>query len=341
MHLGNPEALFLLILIPIALMLVFLSKKLRLNTFSKFAENRFYDYYFQQFSSFKFNLKNTFLIIALLFLIIALARPQWDREMQIVHKEGVDIVICMDVSKSMDAKDIQPSRIERAKDQISLFIDQLKGDRIAIVAFAGRSFVQCPLTDDYGAAKLFLSLLDTETVTSYGTNIGKALETSLKVFSEKDKHKIIILVSDGEDLEEKAVDFAEEAKKQGAIIYSLGIGSPDGSPIPVLDENGNTAYAKNDAGEVILSKLNVDILSRIAKAANGRFFPITPQQSEIFQILNEIKTMEKNKIDTRQFYRYKDQYSYFVIAALIFIIIEFLIMVVRNTPFERVIKTRR
>ena len=341
MHWGNPEALFLLLLIPSAPILVFMSKRIRLKRFSKFAENRFYDYYFQQFSAFKFNLKNTFLIIALFFMIIALARPQWDREMQIVQKEGVDIVICMDVSKSMDATDIQPSRIERAKDQISLFIDQLKGDRIAIVTFAGRSFVQCPLTDDYGAAKLFLSLLDTETVTSYGTDIGKALQTSLAVFSEKDKHKIIILVSDGEDLQDNAVDIAEEAKKEGAIIYSLGIGSPDGSTIPVVDENGNTVYAKNDAGEIVFSKLNVVTLSRIAKASNGRFFPITPQQSEIFQILKEIKTLEKKKIDARQFSRYKDQYSYFVIAALIFIIIEFLIMVIRNTPFERVIRTRR
>ncbi|MCF7912644.1 MAG: VWA domain-containing protein [Candidatus Cloacimonetes bacterium] len=341
MHWGNPKALFLLLIIPAALILVLLSKRNHKKSFARFAENRFYDYYFQQFSAFKFNLKNVFLIIALLFLIIAMARPQWDREMQIVQKEGVDIVICMDVSKSMDAADIQPSRIERAKDQISLFIDQLKGDRIAIVTFAGRSFVQCPLTDDYGAAKLFLSLLDTETVTSYGTDIGKALQTSIDVFDQKDKHKIIILVSDGEDLEENAVSIAEEAQKQGAIIYSLGIGSPDGSTIPVTDENGNTVYAKNDQGEIIFSRLNVDILSRIAKATNGRFFPITPQQSEIFQILNEIKTMEKKKIDTRQYSRYKDQYHYFVLAALIFIILEFLIMVIRNTPFERVIKTRR
>ena len=341
MHWGNPEALFLLLLIPAALILVLLSKSNRKKSFSRFAESRFYEYYFQQFSAFKFNLKNVFLIIALLFLILAMARPQWDREMQIVQKEGVDIVICMDVSKSMDAKDIQPSRIERAKDQISLFIDQLKGDRIAIVTFAGRSFVQCPLTDDYGAAKLFLSLLDTETVTSYGTDIGKALQTSLDIFAQKDKHKIIILVSDGEDLEEKAVDIAEEAKKQGAIIYSLGIGSPDGSTIPVTDEDGNTVYAKNDEGEIVFSRLNVDILSRIAKATNGRFFPITPQQSEIYQILNEIRTMEKKKIDSRQYSRYKDQYRYFVLAALVFIILEFLIMVIRNTPFERVIRTRR
>ncbi len=341
MHWGNPNALFLLLLIPAALILVFLSKRIRRRSFARFAETRFYDYYFQQFSSFKFDLKNVFLITALFFLIIALARPQWDREVQIVQKEGVDIVICMDVSKSMDATDVQPSRIERAKDQISLFIDQLKGDRIAIVTFAGRSFVQCPLTDDYGAAKLFLNFLDTESVTLYGTDIGKALQTSLNVFVQSDKHKIIILVSDGEDLEENAVDIAEEARKQGAIIYALGIGSPDGSTIPVVDQDGNTVYAKNDQGEIIFSRLNVDVLSKIAKATNGRFFPITPQQSEIFQILTDIKTMEKKKIDARQFSRYKDQYYYFVLTALFFLIIEFLIMVIRNIPFERVIRSRR
>lgn len=341
MHWGNPYFLYLLLLIPAAFVVIFLSKKIRQRSFSRFAESRFYDYYFQQFSSFKFDLKNTLILLALFFLIIAAARPQWDREMQIVQKEGVDIVICMDVSKSMDATDIQPSRIERAKDQISLFIDQLKGDRIAIVTFAGRSFVQCPLTDDYGAAKLFLSLLDTETVTSYGTDIGRALQTSLSVFSEDDKHKIIILVSDGEDLEEQAVEIAEEAKKQGAVIYSLGIGSPEGSTIPILDENGNTVYAKNDQDEIVFSKLNIDILSKLAKATGGRFFPITPQQSEIFQILNEIKTLEKKKIDARQYARYKDQYHYFVLTALFLLIIESLIMVIRKTPFERVIKSRR
>jgi len=341
MQWGNPNALFLLLIFPAVLILIVFTRRIRKKAFSKYAESRFYDYYFQQFSYFKFDLKNILILIALLFLIIALAKPQWDREMQIIEKEGVDIVICMDVSKSMDASDIQPSRIERAKDQISLFIDQLKGDRIAIVTFAGRSFVQCPLTDDYGAAKLFLSLLNTETVSSYGTDIGKAIQTSLDVFAQDDKHKIIILVSDGEDLEEKAIDIAEEAKKQGAIIYSLGIGSPEGSTIPIKDENGNMVYAKNDKGEIVFSRLNVQTLSKIAKATNGRFFPITPQQSEIYQILTEIKTIEKKKIDSRQYSRYKEQYHYFVLTALFFLIIESLIMVIRNTPFERVIRTKR
>ncbi|MCF7919477.1 MAG: VWA domain-containing protein [Candidatus Cloacimonetes bacterium] len=335
MHWGNPNALFLLLILPAGFILIAFTARIRRKAFHKFGDDRFYDFYYQKFSHFRFDLKNIFLLLAMMFLIIALARPQWDREVQIIKKEGVDIVICMDVSKSMAATDIEPSRIDRAKDQISLFIDQLQGDRIAIVAFAGRSFVQCPLTDDYGAARLFLNLLDTETVPVYGTDIGKALQTSLVVFDKEDKHKIIILVSDGEDLEENAIDIATEIRKQGAIIYSLGIGSPEGSTIPIKDESGNTVYAKDDQGNIIFSKLDVNILTKIAQETRGRFFPITPQQSEIFQILTDIKTMEKKKFDSRQFTRYKDQYHYFVIAALILLLLEAVITVTLARPFQR------
>lgn len=335
MHWGNPNALFLLLIIPVGIVIQAFSNRIRKKNFSRFADERFYDFYYQSFSAFRFDLKNIFLLFVLFFLIIALARPQWDREVQIVKKEGVDIVICIDVSKSMEAADIEPSRIDRAKDQISLFIDQLEGDRIAIVAFAGRSFIQCPLTDDYGAARLFLNLLDTESVPVYGTDIGNALHTSMDVFEKDDKHKIIILVSDGEDLEENAVDIAEEIRKQGAVIYSLGIGSPEGSTIPVLDNSGNTVYAKDDEGNIVFSKLDVSNLTKIAQATGGRFFPITPQQSEIYQILTDIKSLEKKKFDSRQFTRYKDQYHYFVFAALFFLILESLIIVRRKNCFKR------
>ncbi|MCK4696139.1 MAG: VWA domain-containing protein, partial [Candidatus Cloacimonetes bacterium] len=166
MQWGNPYLLFLLLLIPIFLVYLGIANHKRKKNFEKFAESRFYEYYMQEFSTFHWSLKNVIFIFAIFFLIIAIARPRWNKEVQIVKKEGIDIVVCIDVSKSMDAQDIKPSRIDRAKDQISLFIDQLKGDRIAIIAFAGKSFVQCPLTNDYGAAKLFLNLLDTETVPS-------------------------------------------------------------------------------------------------------------------------------------------------------------------------------
>ncbi len=337
MKFGNSYILFLLLLIPIFLIYIGIANHRRKQNFEKFAESRFYDFFMQEFSVFHWSLKNIIFVGAIFFMIFAAARPRWNKEVQILKKEGIDIVVCIDVSKSMDAQDIKPSRIERAKDQISLFIDQLKGDRIAIVAFAGRSFVQCPLTDDYGAAKLFLGLLDTETVPSYGTNIGGAIEMAMSLFGEAEKHKVIVVVSDGEDLEEQAVSITEEAVKQGAIIYTLGIGSPEGSTIPIKEESGNIVYAKDDNGDIVFSKLDINTLSQIAKIGNGRFFPITPQQSEIFEIMKNINSIEKKKFDSKKFVRYKEQYKYFVIFALILLIIESLIIHKKKTKFKRVI----
>ncbi|HPR18730.1 MAG TPA: VWA domain-containing protein [Candidatus Cloacimonadota bacterium] len=337
MRWGNPYLLFLLLLIPVFFVFIGLADHRRKKNFKKFADARFYDFYMQEFSSFHWGLKNVLFVLAIALMIIAIARPRWNKEVQIMKKEGIDIVVCIDVSKSMDAQDIQPSRIERAKDQISLFIDQLKGDRIAIVAFAGRSFVQCPLTDDYAAAKLFLNLLDTETVPSYGTDIGGAISEAMKLFGEEEKHKVIVLVSDGEDLEENALKIAESATKQNAIIYTLGIGSPEGSTIPLQDENGNSVYAKDDAGNIVFTKLDVNTLTQIAKIGNGRFFPITPQQSEIFEIMKNINEIEKKKFDSKEFVRYKEQYKYFVIAALVLLILESVILYKKKVKFKRVI----
>lgn len=333
----NPYLLFLILLLPVMYILIWVADHKRKKNFSKYADVKFYDFFMQQFSSFHWSLKNSIFVLSFLFMIIALAKPRWDKEVQIIKKEGIDIVVAIDVSKSMDATDIQPSRIKRAKDQISLFIDQLKGDRVAIVAFAGKSFVQCPLTNDYGAAKLFLNLLDTETVPSYGTNIGEAITSSLELFGEKEKHKVIIVVSDGEDLEENAGKIAQEAGRQNAIIYSLGIGSPEGSTIPIKSSNGDLVYAKDDKGDIIFTKLDITTLTQIAKKANGRFFPITPQQSEIFEIMKNINSFEKKKFDSKEYVRYKEQYKYFVITALVLILLESLIIFRKKTKFKRVL----
>ncbi|MDP8269397.1 MAG: VWA domain-containing protein [Candidatus Tenebribacter davisii] len=337
MHWGNPYLLFLIILIPVFLILVGVANHNRKNNFSKFAEVKFFDFFMQQFSGFHWSLKNFIFVFAFLFIIIALARPRWNKEVQIIKKEGIDIVVAIDVSKSMDATDIQPSRIMRAKDQISLFTDQLKGDRIAIVAFAGKSFVQCPLTNDYEAVKLFLNLLDTETVPSYGTDIGEAITSALELFGEKEKHKVIIIVSDGEDLEKNATKIAEEAGKQNTIIYTLGIGSPEGSTIPIKKRSGDIVYAKDDKGDIVFTKLDITTLTQIAKKGNGRFFPITPQQSEIFEILKNINSIEKKKFDSKEYVRFKEQYKYFVVAALILLLIESLIIYKKKTKFKRVL----
>jgi len=318
-----------------------LSSRRRKQQFSKFADQRFYDFFLQQLSAFHLNQKNFILLTALFFIIIAAARPQWGKEMQIVQKKGIDIVVAIDLSKSMDATDIKPNRIDRAKDQISLFIEQLKGDRIAIVAFAGRSFVQVPLTDDYAAAHMFLNLLDTDVVSAYGTDIGGAIEKSVQLFGADNKHKVIIIVSDGEDLEAGAIKAAQEAAKQNAIIYTLGIGSPEGSTIPINKSDGSTEYAKDDKGDIIFTKLDIDNLTKIAQNANGRFFPITPQQSEIYEILRNINLIEKNKFDSKEYVRYKEQYHLFLIIALILILLEVAIITKSKKPFERIIDEQK
>lgn len=337
MHWGNIQLLFLLIIIPIAIMMISIDFTRKKKNFTKFADNRFFNYFFSELSLFHWNFRNLLLVIVLLFLIVAIAKPRWGKEILNIKREGLDIVVAIDVSKSMDAQDIQPSRIERAKDEISRFVSELKGDRVALVAFAGESFVQCPLTNDYSAFELFLSLIDTDVTTAYGTNFGAALETSNQLFGKSNKYKVIIFISDGEDLEENGLKIAKKISKTGAIIYTIGVGNPEGSVIPVINQNGDEEYAKNEEGEIIFTKLDVDLLTQIANSGNGKFYPITPQQSEIFEILKQIRMMEKNKFDSKEFSRYKEQYKYFVIIALILLFLESLIIFKKDKISSRVI----
>lgn len=325
MNWGNPIYLYAIFFLPILVVFTIIASKRRIKNFRKFAADALFKYHTQNFSIFHWNVKIVLLIIALFFIIIALARPQWDKETQQVHQEGIDIIVCIDVSKSMDASDIRPSRLERAKNHITLFLDELTGDRIGIVAFAGKSMVLCPLTDDYGALKMFLSTLSTETISAYGTNIGSALEKANNMFSKESKSKIIVLISDGEDLENAGVKIASKIAKDGVNIFSIGVGSIDGSPIEFKDQYGQSVYAKDDNGNIVISKMDVETLSKISENANGKFYPITPQQSEIFDILNQISGKEKSKVNTKQYFKFKEQYHYFLILALLFILIESLI----------------
>ncbi len=335
MRWGNPGLLILLLLIPLYMVFIWVSARLQEKYFLRFADKRFFGYFLQEFSSFHWNLKNVILLAALFFMIIAAARPQWGKEMSIMKKEGLDIVVCVDVSKSMDAEDIKPSRIDRAKDQIARFVDKLKSDRVALIAFAGRSFVQCPLTDDYGALRMFLELLDTNTVPVYGTDIGEALTSANELFDQAQKYKVIVLISDGEDLEENAIKVAEDIGKQGVVIYTLGVGSQQGAPIMQSDEPGNRQYAKDEEGNIIQTRLDVRVLSRIAQTGNGRFYPVTPRQSEILEILSEIEQMEKKKFDSKEFEKYQDRYQYFVFAVIVLLVLEALIIARKKVKWIR------
>ncbi len=335
MHWGNPYFLLLLLLIPVGLFYLSQDKRKRASRMEKFAENRFLPFYLQPLSIFHWYLKAALLLGAFFFLVLALARPQWDREMQMMQRNGLDIVVCIDVSKSMDATDIQPSRLERAKDQISLFIDQLRGDRIAIVAFAGTAFVQCPLTDDYGAAKLFLGNLNTDSVPIFGTDITAALSKAESVFPENTKNRVVVLISDGENLEGNVIAQARKMSNKKITVYTLGVGSSGGSSIPIKDENGNVHNALDESGNFVVSKLDSRTLNEISSATGGRFYLVTPQQSEIYAIMKSIEGFEKNKYSSKYYDRYKEQYTWFAGFSLFLFLIASVLTFKRNTEPKR------
>ncbi|MBM4399191.1 MAG: VWA domain-containing protein, partial [Candidatus Cloacimonetes bacterium] len=223
MNIINARYLVLLaVLIPF-IILVVLAKRRHQKRFGEFADQEFWEYYFKDWSFFFYRLKAVLLIVSLGFVILALVRPQWDRETQDIRRSGLDIAICVDASKSMDATDIAPSRLGRAKDQIASFIDEQRGDRIALIPFAGTAFIQCPMTDDYEAAKMLLNSLNTNTVPVWGTDIGKALDIAGTVFDTKTKTRVVVMISDGEDLGDNAVNAARELAQKGIIVYTMGV----------------------------------------------------------------------------------------------------------------------
>lgn len=337
MHFENIYILWLLILPLIAAFFILRAGHYRKKAFKKFAEDKFYNFFFKEFNSFNWGLKNWILLYAVVFFIIAAARPQWNKEVQMIKREGIDIVLAVDVSKSMDADDLKPSRIERAKDQISQFVSQLQGDRVAIIAFAGKSFVQCPLTGDYNAAMMFTNLLDTNTVPTLGTDIGGALNLAYSMFGESQKHKVVVLLSDGEDLEEKAVDIAEDLAEKGVRIYSLGLGSTTGTRIVETNNEAGKVYLKDEKGEFIVSKLDERTLSNVANAGGGSYYRVSPRQSEITEILNSIGKLEKNKFDSKEFVKYKDQFHWFVLIGFALLLVESIILWKKKTVSQKTI----
>jgi Ca-activated chloride channel homolog len=271
--------------------------------------------------------KLALVLMAFIVLVFALADPQIGTRLEEVRRRGVDIFIALDVSKSMLAEDIPPNRLEKAKHEISGLIDQLEGDRIGLICFAGIAFVQCPLTLDYNAAKLFLNDIDTQIIPQPGTAIGSAISLARRSFvSQEMKYKVLILITDGEDHEGNPVDMAKEATKDGIIIYTIGIGSQQGAPIPEYDSYGNrVGYKKDRSGQVVTSKMDVLTLEKIAFETGGKYYISSSGESELEKIYQEISQMEEKELSSRQFTQFEDRFQIFLIIGLVILIVETLL----------------
>ncbi|MBU3911595.1 MAG: VWA domain-containing protein [Candidatus Omnitrophica bacterium] len=327
MHWGSALYLNFLILLPImAVFFIYVSARKR-RDLKIFGDKATLERLSLSKSITKERWKKALLVTAAGFLIISLARPQIGTRLTMTRRQGVDVMIAVDTSASMLAQDIKPNRLEKAKLEISSLIDKLKGDRAGILTFSGDSFVQCPLTLDYNAAKMFLGIIEAGMMPKPGTAIGDAIRTATESFIKKERrHKVLILLTDGEDHETNPVRAAQEARKEGVIIYTIGIGTKSGEPIPVVDESGKVAGHKKDKnGNVVLSRLDDTTLQKIALVTDGKYYNATPSEFELDKIYDEISKMQKKELSNRLFAQYEDRFQYFLAIALILLCVEFAI----------------
>lgn len=264
---------------------------------------------------------------ALFFLILALMSPQSGSKLQEVKREGVDIVIALDLSNSMKAEDLRPNRLENAKRSISQLIERLHQDRLGIVVFAGQPFVQLPITTDYSAAKIFLSTIDTEIMPTQGTAIGSAIDLAVESFDpESPAGKAVIVLSDGENHEDDALGAAKNAAKKGIQVHCIGMGSAQGVPIPVYRKGRKTGeYRKDQEGNAVVTKLNEDMLIDIARAGDGVYVQASNANTGLGYLFEEIAKLETAEIDSKVFADYNDHFQYFLVIALGFLILDLLL----------------
>lgn len=271
------------------------------------------------------------------FLVVGLANPQLGSKLIEGERKGIDLVIALDVSTSMLAKDIEPSRLERSKQAISRLIDQLGNDRIGIVVFAGQAYVQLPITTDYAAAKMFLSAINTNIVPVQGTAIGAAIELSAKSFDNETHSRAIIIITDGENHEDDPVKAAKTASDQGIKIFTVGMGLPEGAPIPDYDAyNRQTGFKKDRQGNTVVTRLNEGMLQQIAAAGNGIYVRANNTQVGLNKIFDEISKLEKTEFESKIFSDYESRFHYFIALSLLFLILEILIFERKNKWLRKI-----
>jgi Ca-activated chloride channel family protein len=319
MNFALPHLLPLLWLVPILIIFLAVAYRRKRRALNSFVHQDLADRLTVSVSRRRQNVKAALLVLAILLTVLALARPQYGKKLQMMRRKGMDIVIAMDTSESMLAEDIKPNRLQRAKYEVSTLIDRLQGDRVALVAFAGEGFVQCPLTQDYGAAKMFLDIIDTQIIPDPGTAIGKAIETAMGVFEQKErKYKVMILITDGEDHRSEPMAAAKRAAQEGIRIYTIGVGSPGGVPIPIRGREGSLLeYKKDRQGETVMSKLDEITLQNIALETDGKYFRATMGEMELDRILEDLSKLERRELKTRELSLREDRYQFFVLAAVL------------------------
>lgn len=323
---ANSEYLYLLLLIPVLAIIYALVARRRRHLLAKFGNLELLKGLMPDFSRGRLRLKFVLYLLAFACVVLAAARPQFGSKLREEKSKGVEMMLVVDVSNSMLAEDFEPNRLERTKYAIGKLFEGLHQERVGLVAFAGEPKVQLPITSDYRMAQAFAKRLSPSLVGEQGTAVGKALQlATLSFSSQSEQSRVIVLITDGENHEDDAVEAARVAKEQGIRIYTIGIGTPEGAPIKIDGE-----FVKDEDGQMVVSKLGEQMLEQIASITDGAYVRATKQSIGLEEIVKSINEMEKSELSTVRYEEYNEQYQYLLAVALSLLLLESLILSRRN-----------
>lgn len=326
--------------IPLLVLIYWLAMRSRYKAIKTFAELPLFQKLAPESSVSKKNLKFILGLLSIAFLTIAMIDPEIGSHEETVERKGSDIVIALDVSNSMNAQDILPSRLEKAKQAVERLINQLEGDRIGVVVFAGQPYTQLPITTDYAAAKMMLDGINTSMLPVQGTAIGAAIDMSAKLLTDQTsssvgRNKAIVLITDGENFEDDAIRAAKDAAGNGIIVHTIAMGSPEGAPIPVYQNGQQAGFMKDKDGNTVVTKLNAELLQQIAAATNGTCVRATSSDAGLDNILSQIRKMGKKLISQKVYRDFDEQFLLFVIPAFLLLILDIFITEKKTKWYQR------
>ncbi len=337
---AHPGLLYLLIVIPLLIVFFVMMARKKKKAIAEFGNPELLEPLMPLLSFRRGAWKFVMLMLALVFVIIGVAGPQFGSKLQQVKKKGVELMIALDVSNSMMAQDIKPSRLEKAKMAIARMVEKLSNDKVGLIVFAGDAYVQLPITTDYSSAKLFLSNISTDVVPIQGTAIGSAIDLAAKSFTpETETSKAIIVITDGENHQDDAVAAAKRAREKGITVHTIGMGLEQGAPIPEKGHPGQ--FMKDGSGNIVVSKLDEKTLKEIAKSGEGLYVRASNTEVGLTQLLDEVNRMEKTLLEERIYTDYAEKYQYFLLVGVFFIFVEFMILGRKNKHFMKINLFRR
>lgn len=328
---ANPYILYLLLIIPAAIVLFIFAQIRRRRRLERFASSSLLAQLTPSASPARLRTKFVLYSLALAFLILAAARPQVGSKLREEHQKGIEMMLVVDVSNSMLAEDFEPNRLDRTKFAIDRVVESMKQDRIGVVAFAGEAQVQLPITSDYRMARAFARKLSPQMVRTQGTDLGAAIKLATMSFSSQSEgSRVMILITDGENHESDALVAAQAAAEKGIAIYTIGIGTPEGAPVMIGGE-----YLTDENGDMVVSKLDEKMLQEIASTTGGAYVRATKQSIGLKEIVDRLKELDESDLATTRFEAFDEQFQYPLVVALLLLLIEWLILDRRNPLLAR------